>query len=64
MNIFYIQLYIYIYIHTHHRENCVTCLLEGFIPFGLRVKKCPAFKPVSDTFEGEWNSILNDTKKD
>ena len=35
----------------------------GLIPSGLRIKKRPAFKPVSDTFEGEWNSIFYDTEK-
>ena len=49
--------------YQHHRENYVTSLLEGFIPSGLRIKKRPAFKPVSDTFEGEWNSILYNTEK-
>ena len=37
--------------YQHHPENYVTSLLEGFIPSGLRIKKRPTFKPVSDTFE-------------
>ena len=44
-------------------ENYVTSLLEGFTPSGLRIKKRTPFKAVSDTFEGEWNSILYDTEK-
>ena len=34
-------------------ENYVTSLLEGFTPSSLRIKKRPAFKAVSDTFERE-----------
>ena len=49
--------------YQHHRENYVTSLLEGFTPSGLRINKRPAFKAVSDTFEGEWNSIWYDTEK-
>ena len=49
--------------YQHHQENYVTSLLEGLIPFGLRIKKCLAFKFVSDTFEGKWNSILYDMEK-
>ena len=49
--------------YQHHRENYVTSLLEGFIPKGLRIKKCPAFEPVTDHFESQWNSILYDTEK-
>ena len=30
--------------YRHHRENYVTCLLEEFIPKGLRIKKRPAFE--------------------
>ena len=41
----------------------MTSLLEGLIPSGLRITKRPAFTPVSDTFEVEWNSILYDTEK-
>ena len=49
--------------YQQHREKYVRSLLEGFIPSGLRIKKRPAFKPVSYTFEGEWNSILYKTQK-
>ena len=49
--------------YQHHRENYVTNLLEGLMPSGLRIKKRPAFKPVSDTFEGKWNSVLYNTEK-
>ena len=49
--------------YQHHRENYVTSLLEGFIPKGLRIKKRPAFEPVTDHFESQWNSILYDTEK-
>ena len=49
--------------YQYHRENCVTSLLEGFIPKGLRIKKRPAFETVTDHFENQWNSILYDTEK-
>ena len=49
--------------HQHHQENHMTSLLEGFIPSDWRFKKGSAFKPVSNTFEGEWNSILYNTEK-
>ena len=39
--------------YQHHRKNYVTSLLEGFTPSSLRIKKRPAFKAVSDTFERE-----------
>ena len=39
--------------YQHHRENYVTSLLEGFIPKGLRIKKRPAFEPVTDHFENQ-----------
>ena len=38
-------------------------MLECFIPSGLRIKKHPAFKPVSDTFVEEWNSVLYSEEK-
>ena len=41
----------------------MTSLLKGFIPSALRIKKRPAFKPVSCTCDREWNSILYDTAK-
>ena len=49
--------------YQYHRENCVTSLLEGFIPKGLRIKKRSAFEAVTDHFENQWNSILYDTEK-
>ena len=48
--------------YQHHRENYVTSLL-GFIPKGLRIKKCPAFEGVTDHFENQQNSITYDTEK-
>ena len=33
-------------------------MLESFILSGLRIKKRPASTPVSNAFEGEWNSDL------
>ena len=38
-------------------------MLESLTLSGLRIKKRPAFKPLSDTFKGEWNSILYDKGK-
>ena len=41
----------------------MTSLLESFIPSGLRITERLPFKPLSDTFEGEQNSILYDNEK-
>ena len=30
--------------YQHHRENYLNSLLEGLIPFGLRINKRPAFQ--------------------
>ena len=49
--------------YQHHQENYGTSLLECFIPSGLRIKKRPVFKPVSDTFVEEWNSVLYSEEK-
>ena len=41
----------------------MTSLLESFIPSGLRITERLPFKSLSDTFEGEQNSILYDNEK-
>ena len=38
-------------------------MLESFIPSGLRITERLPFKPLSDTFEGKYNSILYDKEK-
>ena len=38
-------------------------LLEGLIPSGLKINKCPAFESVTDDFENQWNSILYEAEK-
>ena len=56
-------LYQKLFRYRHHRENYVTSLSEGFIPKSLKIKKLPAFEAVTDHFENQWNSILDDTEK-
>ena len=36
---------------------------EGIIPSGLKIKKKPAFQPVSEDFEAKWNSILYNAER-
>ena len=36
---------------------------EGIIPSGLKIKKKPAFQPVSEDFETKWNSILYNAER-
>ena len=38
-------------------------LLDGLIPSGLKINKCPAFESVTDDFENQWNSILYEAEK-
>ena len=36
---------------------------EVIIPSGLKIKKKPAFQPVSEDFEAKWNSILYNAER-
>ena len=54
---------IYITLCDVHAENCKLALEKQIIPFGLRIKKLPAIKPMSDNFSDQWNSLLYDSEK-
>ena len=43
---------------SHHKLNYILSLSEGVIPPGMKIKKKPAFQPVSEDFEVKLNSIL------
>ena len=43
--------------YKHHKLNYIQSLEEGIIASGLKIKKKPAFQPVSEDFEAKWNSI-------
>ena len=49
--------------YKHHKLNYIQSLEEGFIPSGLKIKKKPAFQPVSEDFEAKWNSILYNAER-
>ena len=49
--------------YNHHRENYETSLRDGIIPPGLRIKKEPAFVPITDDFHNQWQSVLYDAEK-
>ena len=44
--------------HNHHKENCKMSLEEGVTPTGLKLRKGPAFLPVTDGFQQKWDAIL------
>ena len=47
----------------HDAENCKLASEKQIIPFGLRVKKLPAIKPISENFSSQQNSVLYDSEK-
>ena len=49
--------------YKHHRLNYIQSLGEGIILSGLKLKKKPAFQPVSEDFEVKWNSILYNAER-
>ena len=49
--------------YKHHKLNYIQSLEEGIIPAVLKIKKKPAFQPVSEDFEVKWNSILYNTER-
>ena len=49
--------------YNHHKENYQISLRDGIIPSGLRIKKEPAFVPVTEDSHSEWNSVLFEAKK-
>ena len=49
--------------YEHHAENYKLALQKQIIPFGLRIKKLPAIKPISEDFRNQWNSVLYGSEK-
>ena len=49
--------------YEHHAEKYKLALEKQIIPFGLRIKKLPAIKPISEDFSNQWNSVLYDSEK-
>ena len=49
--------------YGHHVENYKLALEKQIIPFGLKIKKLPAIKPISEDFCNQWNSVLYDSEK-
>ena len=49
--------------YENHAENYKLALEKKIIPFGLRIKKLPAIKPISEDFSNQWNSVLYDSEK-
>ena len=49
--------------YKHHKLNYIRSLGECIIPSGLKIKKKPAFQPVSEDFEVKWNSILYNAER-
>ena len=44
--------------YNHHKENYKISLEEGVTPTGLKLRKAPAFLPVTDCFQQKWDAIL------
>ena len=49
--------------YQHHQKNCEKSLETGIIPKGLKIKKVPAFHPVSKNFFIKWEQILYNAEK-
>ena len=45
--------------YSHHKENYLRSLQEGFPPVVLRLKKKPAFVAISDDFQTKWDKVLH-----
>ena len=45
-------------IFKHHQLNYEESLRHGVIPKGLRIRKNPAFEPISDYIQIKWDEIL------
>ena len=54
---------VYITLCDVHAENCKLALEKQIIPFGLRIKKLPAIKAISEDFSNQLNSVLYDSEK-
>ena len=44
--------------YKHHKENYLKSLEEGIVPRGLKLRKDPAFTPVSEDFKSKWDKVL------
>ena len=49
--------------YQHHQKNCEKSLETGIIPKGLKIKKVPAFHPLSEDFFIKWEEILYNAEK-
>ena len=49
--------------YKHHQLNYEESLQRGVIAKGLRIRKDPAFEPISDDFQIKWNEILHNAEK-
>ena len=49
--------------YEHQADNYKLALEKQIIPVGLRIKKLPAIKPISEDFSNQWNSVLYDSEK-
>ena len=49
--------------YQHQQKNYELSLEIGIIPKGLKIKKVPAFQPVSEDFFIKWEQILDNTEK-
>ena len=44
--------------YNHHKKNYKISLEEEVIPTGLKLRKDPAFLPVTDGFQQNWDTIV------
>ena len=49
--------------YQYHRQNYEESMRTGIVPKGLRIKKAPAFAPLSKDFYIKWDEILYNTEK-
>ena len=49
--------------YNNHKENYKVSLEEGVTPTGLKLRKDPAFLPVTDGFQQKWDTILFNAEK-
>ena len=49
--------------YQHHQKNYEKSLETGIIPKGLKIKKVPAFHPLSEDFFIKWEEILYNAEK-
>ena len=50
-------------IYQHHQYNYEKSLETGITPKGLKIRKAPAFHPVSDDFYVKWEEVLYNAEK-